>query len=159
MIIKILKNYKRNKATIELAQIKIKELKLNLKKDAVELNEIYPRKQLEKIGTQKMRPTSPTEKAVERSEFLKEKIKDWIKDERIKIKKCEKEIRIVDILLNTLSEEEKFIVESKYINGGKWNIITYKFNLKFRNSNNDSILTPAIHKKNDAIIKKLDSLI
>ncbi len=84
MITKILKDYKRNKATIELAQLKIKELKNNLKKDAIELNDLYPKQQIEKIGTHKVKPTSPTEKLVERSELLKEKINDWIKEENPK---------------------------------------------------------------------------
>ena len=158
MITGLLKDYKRNKATIELAQIKIRELKLNLKKDAVELNEIYPKKQIERLVTQKMKPTSPTEKSVERAEFLRMEIKEKIKEEKIKIKKCENHIKIVDILLNTLTDEERFIIESKCMGGEKWNIITYKFNLKFRNSNNDSILVSAIHKKYEGIIKKLNDL-
>lgn len=48
-----------------------------------------------------------------------------------KLKEREKEIKITDILLNSLPLEDKFILELKYKERDKWDIITRKFNKEY----------------------------
>lgn len=160
MIVELLKDYKKNVASIELSKIKIDEWESILKKESIEINELYPKKKQENLGIQNnKRISSPTEATVERAEMLKEKIKGWINEEILKLKEREKEIKITDILLNSLPLEDKFILELKYKEKDKWDIITRKFNKEYRNQYNDYITVSGIKQKKDVIIEQLELLL
>ena len=158
MITKLLKNYKKNIAYIELAQLKIIEWKEHLKKDTITINSLYPKKQPQYLATDKKQNlSSPTEDMVLRAEMLKDKIKGWIKEERTKIRECRKNVKIVDILLSSLPEEDRFLMELKYKEHEKWHIITYKFNRKYRHEYDDYITLSGVKKKNIVITQELEA--
>ena len=158
MVTKLLKNYKRNIAYIELAQIKIGEWKETLKKDAITINNLYPKKQPQHLGIEKVRNLkSPTEDIVMRAETLKDRIRNWIKEEKSKIRECQKNVKIIDILLESLPDEDRFLMELKYKEHEKWHIITRKFNKKYRDEYDDYITLSGVKKKNQVIIEELES--
>lgn len=160
MVINLLKDYKANILSIEFSKIKIDEWLVILEKDAIGINELYPKKRQENLGIQKIRkPTSPTEEIIERSEKIKETIKESIRLETLKIKESEKKIKLVDILLNSLSAEDRFILELKYKEKDKWHIITRKFNKEYRNQYDDYITVSGVKQKKDAIIQRLEILL
>ena len=154
----LIKNYKKNIAHIELARMKIAEWKEALKADANAINEMFPKKRPQNLGIDKQQlTTSPTEDIVIRAETLKEKIKLWMIEEKKQIKKWQKETRIVDILLNSLSEEDRFLIELKHFENDKWHIITRKFNKKYRDEDDDYITISGIRKKYTIVIEELTS--
>lgn len=160
MIIDLLKDYKANVLTIEFSKIKIDEWLIILEKDAIDINELYPKKRQENLGIQKTnKPTSPTEEIIERSEKIKETIKESIRLEILKIKEHEKKIKLVDILLNSLPAEDRFILELKYKEKDKWNIITRKFNKEYRNQYDEYITVSGVKQKKDAILERLEILL
>lgn len=160
MVINLLKDYKKNIVSIEFSKIKIDEWLFVLEKDAVDINEIYPKKREENLGIQKMKKvTSPTEQIIERAEMLKEQIKELIREENLKIKEYERNIKIVDILLSSLTAEDRYILELKYIEKDKWHIITRKFNKEYRNQYDDYITVSGIKQKKDAIVQQLELLL
>ncbi len=155
MIDKLLNNYKRNKATIEMLKIKINQWEIDLTKDALELDELYSKPKVEKLGIQKTGVSNPTEKLVIRSEDLKVKINFWITDAKNKIEKLESDNQMVKILLDSLDEESYFIITQKHFENKKWNIITHQFNSKYRNEYHEYITSSGIRKKYDGIKRKL----
>lgn len=155
MIDKLLNSYKRNKATIEMLKIKINQWEIDLTKDALELDEIYSKPKVEKLGIQKTGVSNPTEKLVIRSEDLKVKINFWINDAKNKIEKLESDNQMVKILLDSLDEESYFIITQKHFENKKWNIITYQFNSKYRNEYHEYITSSGIRKKYDGIKRNL----
>ena len=158
MVIEILKNYKRNVAKIELSKIKINEWKDIISKDALAINILYPKKRPQNLGTQRLEDfSSPTEDMVIRAETIKEKVKGWIKDEKIKIKEYKKKIKIADILFDSLPEEDKFWIRLRYKEHEKWHIITRKFNKEYRENYDDYITVSGMKKKNIIVIQELET--
>ena len=158
MVTNLLKNYKRNVADIELAKIKIGEWKGQLIVDAITINDLYPQKRKQHLGNKKnTSPAMPTEESIIRAEAIKEKIKEWIKEEQQRIRKLKKQVKVIDILLESLSEENRFIMELKFKEQEKWHIITRKFNKKFRDDYDDYITQSGIKKKYLVIIEEIDS--
>ena len=124
-------NYKKNEATIEMLKIKINQWKDILTKDIQEIDLIYSKHQ-DNLGVQKSHNSNPIESMYIRVEEQKKKIKLWIEDSEKKIKKLEQDKKIVNILISSLDEETKFIIEQKHFENKKWNIITHQFNSNYR---------------------------
>lgn len=147
MIDKLLNDYKRNEAMIEMLKVKINQYKDHLTKNIQEIDEIYNKNNQENLGVQKNRNFNPTETLYIRVEELKIKIINWINESEEKIKKIEEEKQLVEILIESLDEESKFIIIQKHFEKKKWNIITHQFNSKYRNEYNEYITSSGIRKK------------
>ena len=76
-----------------------------------------------------------------------------------KIKKLEQDRKIVNILLESLDEETKYIVIQKHFEKKKWNIITHQFNSKYRNQYQEYITSAGVRKKYEIGKKGLSSLL
>ena len=113
MIDRMLNNYKKNEATIEMLKIKINQWKDILTKDIQEIDLIYSKHQ-DNLGVQKSHNSNPIESMYIRVEEQKKKIKLWIEDSEKKIEKLEQDKKIVNILISSLDEETKFIVVQKH---------------------------------------------
>ncbi len=159
MIDKMLNSYKRNEATIEMLKIKINQWEDILTKDTEEISRIYSKPKEENLGVQTSHNSNPIESMIIRVEDQKEKIKMWIRDSSDKIKTLEDDNKIVDILLQSLDEESKFIIMQKHFEKKKWNIITHQFNSKYRNEYHEYITSSGVRKKYDTIKKELSSLL
>lgn len=158
MIDRMLNNYKKNEATIEMLKIKINQWKDILTKDIQEIDLIYSKHQ-DNLGVQKSHNSNPIESMYIRVEEQKKKIKLWIEDSEKKIEKLEQDKRIVNILISSLDEETKFIVVQKHFENKKWNIITHQFNSNYRNQYHEYITSAGVRKKYEVAKKGLSSLL
>ena len=86
MIDRMLNNYKKNEATIEMLKIKINQWKDILTKDIQEIDLIYSKHQ-DNLGVQKSYNSNPIESMYIRVEEQKKKINLWIEESEKKIKK------------------------------------------------------------------------
>lgn len=158
MIDRMLNNYKKNEATIEMLKIKINQWKDILTKDIQEIDLIYSKRQ-DNLGVQKSHNSNPIESMYIRVEEQKKKIKLWIEDSEKKIEKLEQDKKIVNILISSLDEETKFIVVQKHFENKKWNIITHQFNSNYRNQYHEYITSAGVRKKYEVAKKGLSSLL
>ena len=158
MIDKMLNNYKKNEATIEMLKLKINQWKDILTKDIQEIDLIYSKHQ-DNLGVQKSHNSNPIESMYIRVEEQKKKIKLWIEDSEKKIEKLEQDKKIVNILISSLDEETKFIVVQKHFENKKWNIITHQFNSNYRNQYHEYITSAGVRKKYEVAKKGLSSLL
>lgn len=159
MIDKLLNNYKRNIASIEMLKMKINEWQEILSMDAEAIDKLYAKPKEEKLGVQTSRLLNPIETMVIRVEDQKLKIVKLITDTQKRIKKLENDKQLVDVLLESLDEESKFIIIQKCCERKKWNIITYQFNNKYRNEYQEYITASGIRKRFEVIKKNLSDLL
>ncbi len=158
MIDKLLNNYKKNEASIEMLKLKISQWEEILQKDTQEIDIIYSHPRQDNLGVQKNHNSNPLESMVIRVEEQKEKINTWIKNSQERINKLQQEKRMVDILLQSLDEENYFIITQKHFEKKKWNIITHQFNSKYRNEYHEYITSSGIRKKYETTKKDLLAL-
>lgn len=159
MIDKVLNNYKKNEAAIQMLKIKINQWNDILTKDIQEIDLIYSKKYQDNLGMQKNRKSNPIESMYIRVEEQKKKINLWIKESNEKIIELEKEQQMANILIDSLDEESKFIVIQKHFEKKKWNIITHQFNSKYRNEYHEYITSSGVRKKYDTAKKALSTLL
>lgn len=155
MIDKILNNYKKNIASVEMLRLKINQWQEILKKDIQEIDKIYANPKSENLGIQRTGISNPIESMYIRVEEQKKKINIWINESNNKIEKLKEEIKIVEILLESLDEENAFIIKEKHFEKKKWNIITYQFNSKYRNEYHEYITLSGVRKKYEVAKKEL----
>lgn len=159
MIDKVLNDYKKNEAAIQMLKIKINQWNDILTKDIQEIDLIYSKKYQDNLGIQKNRKSNPIESMYIRVEEQKKKINLWIKESNEKIIELEKEQQMANILIDSLDEESKFIVIQKHFEKKKWNIITHQFNSKYRNEYHEYITSSGVRKKYDTAKKALSALL
>lgn len=158
MIDKMLNNYKRNIASIEMLKIKINQWQEILTKDIQEIDRIYARPKNENLGISRTGPGNPTESMVIRVEEQKQKINTWIEDGYKTIDKLKEETKMIEILLESLDEEAAFIIKEKHFEKKKWNIITHQFNSKYRNQYHEYITSAGVRKKYEVAKRELSDL-
>ena len=159
MIDKMLNNYKRNIASIEMLKIKINQWQEILTKDIHEIDRIYARPKNENLGINRTGPGNPTESMVIRVEDQKQKINNWIEDSYKTINKLKEETKMIEILLESLDEETAFIIKEKHFEKKKWNIITHQFNSKYRNQYHEYITSAGVRKKYEVAKRELSELL
>ena len=159
MIDKLLNNYKRNEATKKMLEIRISQWQDILQKDPQEIDMLYSKPSQENLGIRNNNISNPIESMMIRVEEQKRKINAWIKDGKEKIKKIENNAKIVNVLLESLDEENFFIITQKHFERKKWNIITHQFNSKYRNEYNEYITSSGIRKKYSNAKKELLELL
>lgn len=159
MIDKLLNGYKRNEATIEMLKLKVNQWQEILDKDASEIDSLFSHPKCDNLGVQTSHTSNPIESMMIRVENQKEKIKMWIKESQDKIKTLEDDNKIVDILLQSLDEESKFIIIQKHFEKKKWNIITHQFNSNYRNEYHEYITSSGVRKKYEGIKRDISSIL
>ena len=75
---------------------------------------------------------SPVENRVIKQIVTREMVKQWIKDDKSRLRILEYETKQIEIALGSLTEEENYIIECKCIDNWKWRQIEISFNDKFR---------------------------
>jgi len=158
MIDKMLNNYKKNIASIEMLKIKINQWQEILTKDIQEIDRIYARPKNENLGISRTGPGNPTESMVIRVEEQKQKINTWIENGYKTIDKLKEETKMIEILLESLDEETAFIIKEKHFEKKKWNIITHQFNSKYRNQYHEYITSAGVRKKYEVAKRELSDL-
>ena len=159
MIDSLLNNYKSNIAKIEMIKLKIAEWESILLMNPLEIDTIYRKYQSENLGITKTRVSNPTEELMIRVEKQKEKINSWIEDKTKAMEELNRDIQITEILINSLDEENAYIIKQKHFENKKWNNITYTFNSKYRNELNDYITESGIRKRYSTIKASLSQIL
>lgn len=80
--------------------------------------------------------TSPVERAVFGREESCRMLKEWIKEDGSRIYPYQRELEQINLALNALTEQARYIIELKYFEGIPfWSDIEEKFNSKFKTRN------------------------
>ncbi len=75
---------------------------------------------------------SPVENRVIKQIVTRELVKQWIKDDKSRLRMLEYEVKQIEIALGSLTEEENFIITCKCIDNWKWRQVEFAFNDKYR---------------------------
>ncbi|MGL4571645.1 MAG: DUF1492 domain-containing protein [Clostridium sp.] len=131
----LLKNYRKNKFRINDIDIEIEEVQ-NSFEGVRGLN----------ISNEKTGPTNRFNSDVENEIINKEKRMDQLKQNKIKL---QSEIKRTENLLNYLEDRNKKVIEFRYIQGLKWNVISERL----------EISEPTCRKVKDDAIEELISIL
>lgn len=138
---KALKNYKKNKGKIETTEERCNYWQHCL--DSMTDEEIASEFVYEKQDTYGMPKSknnnSPIENEVIVHEVSREMVKQWIKDDKSRIRPLKHEVKLIEIGLGSLTKEEHDVIECKCIDNWKWSQVEIAFNEKFRNEDNITI--------------------
>lgn len=154
---KSLRDYKKNKGKIEIAEERCKYWQhcLDTMNDEEIASEfIYEKKDI--YGMPKVKNNnSPVEKEVILCEVTRDMVKQWIKDDESRIRPLKNEIKQIEIALGSLTEEENYIIDCKYIDNWKWAQVEISFNDKFKKE----ITTEQLKKIKTKVLKKIQEII
>lgn len=144
-----LNNFKKNRALIETTEIRIRtyeDLLKNNKDDR--LNLIFESSEAVELGMPKPKGkiSKPVEMALIKKEISREKVREWIDNDKNRILIPKLELQQIESAMKALNEEEVYIIELKYFNKWNWNAIVSEFNARFRNVYNTYISESGIRK-------------
>lgn len=161
-MIQELKGYKKVKAELTIRQERIR-----IWTDVIENNntdkilEIFSDTPEDTFGMPKAkyRKTSPVEVELFKKEDSISTIKKIINKERDIVVSMEYRISRIEIGLNALTEEERFIINCKYIENMRWEHIEDAYNSKFRKKRNNGVTDKILQNKTIKIKRKLYELL
>lgn len=93
---------------------------------------------------------SPVETKVITKEVTRDMVRQWIKDDKSRMRPLEHEVKQIEIALGSLTEEENYIIECKCIDRWKWRQVEISFNDKFKKE----ITEEQLKKKKKEALKK-----
>lgn len=138
---KALKDYKKNKGKIETTEERCNYWQYCL--DTMSDEEIaieFIQEKSDSYGMPKAKSNaSPVENIVVIGEVTREMVKQWIKDDKSRIRPLQYQVKQVEIALSALTKEENYIIECKCIDNWKWAQIEIDFNEKYRDENEITI--------------------
>lgn len=156
---KALKNYNENKGRIEAAQARCDLWQYcldTMTDEQIALEFIYT--EGDTYGMPRARTNeSPVEKEVVRHEVTREMVKRWIKDDESRMVPVKYEIKLIDIGLGSLTEEENYVIKCKCVEGWNYKQVEISFNNEFRNE--DKITTERLKKIKKQALKKMEKVI
>ena len=100
---------------------------------------------------------SPVEDTVLTQEEEVELLKEWIKEEYSRIYPLQIEKEQIDIALNALTVQQRFIIKCKYFENMMWRDIEYDFNDKFRQKN--YITVEGLRIMNRGVLKTITKIL
>lgn len=138
---KALKEYRKNKGKIETSEERCNYWQYCL--DTMSDDEIVSEFVYEKSDTYGMPKARNNESIVEKEviiyEVTREMVKQWIIDDKSRIRPLKHEIKQIEIALGPLTEEENYVIEYKCIDNWKWVQVEIGFNEKYREENKITI--------------------
>lgn len=138
---KALRDYKKNKGKIETSKQRCQYWQECL--DTMSDDEIASEFVYEKTDTYGMPKARNNESIVEKEviihEVTREMVKQWIEDDKSRIKPLEYQIKQIEIALGSLTEEENYVIDCKCIDNWKWVQVEIGFNEKYRDENKITI--------------------
>lgn len=156
---KSLREYKKNKGKIETSEERCKywqECLDTMSDDEIAREFIYT--QPDTYGMPKARNNeSVVEKEVIMHEVTREMVKQWIKDDKSRIRPLKQEVKQIEIALGSLTEEENYVIDCKCIDNWKWTQVETSFNYKFRKEK--EITTEQLKKIKLKAIRKIEEII
>jgi len=157
---KALKNYKENKGKIATVEERCQYWQecLDTMTDEEIVSEFIDRK-TDTYGMPKSKNNnSPVESIIIIREVTKEMVKQWIADDKARIRSLKTEIKQIEIALSSLTEEEKYVLECKCIDQWKWIQVEIEFNEKYRKNGNE-ITTEQLKKIKLKALRKMNTII
>lgn len=155
-----LKNLKENKGKIATTEERIKYWQFCL--DTMTDEEIakeFIDTQPDTYGMPKARTNqSPVEREIVFHEVTRDMVKQWIEDDKSRIRPIEHEVKQIEIALGSLTEEENFIIECKCIDKWTWTQVEIAFNRKFKTPKTEIQESRLKQIKTD-ILKKMKNII
>lgn len=137
ILIESLKDFERKKATVETALARIEMYKKAIENPRLYTN-IHRDSQLE-LGSIKGKggkPSSSVESEVIKNEsdemMVVENLREWIKEDISRIHPIQAEVEQVDVALNALTEQQRYIIKCKYFNKMFWKDIENEYNKTFK---------------------------
>lgn len=156
---KALRDYKKNKGKIETTEERCRywqECLDTMSDDEIAREFIYTQPDI--YGMPKARNNdSPVETEIVIHEVTREMVKQWIKDDQSRIRPLKQEIKQIEIVMGSLTEEENYIIDCKCIDKWKWIQVEIGFNEKFRNTK--QITTEQLKKIKIEALKKMNEII
>jgi hypothetical protein len=140
---KELKDYKKNKGKIEVAEERCRYWQecLDTMGDDEIAREFENTPPDDRYGMPKAKDNnSPVEGTLVNTEVTREMVKQWIKDDQSRIKPLKFKIEQLDIALGSLDEKEHYIIDCKCIDGWKWWQVEIGYNEKFKTEIQESRL-------------------
>lgn len=156
---KSLKEYKKNKGKIEIIKQRCDKWQecLNTMTDE-EIASEFIYESTDTYGMPKAKNNnSPVEDRVIKNEVTREIVRQWIKDDKSRLAALEYEVKQIDIALDSLTEEENFIITCKCIDKWNWMQIEIEFNNQFRNRR--EITYEQLKKIKKETLKKMKEII
>lgn len=155
---KILRNYKLKKTLLKTAEDRVTLYETMIEKPEI-IENYYTKSNIENVlpKTFSGNKSSIVEKTFDKRESKLEEVKKLIKKEKSNIYFLKQELNQIDKAMEALSQEEKYIVECKYIENMLWAKVEFKFNEKFRDD--DYITISGIRKVSNKAIEKIDKII
>lgn len=101
---------------------------------------------------------SPIEKEIVFHEVTREMVQQWIKDDQSRIRPVKQQVKQIEIALDSLTEEENFIIECKCIDKWTWAQVEIAFNRKFKTPKTEIQESRLKQIKTD-ILKKMKNII
>ena len=97
------------------------------------------------------------EKEVIIHEVTREMVKQWITDDKSRIRPLKHEIKQIEIALGSLTEEENYVIECKCIDNWEWVQVEIGFNEKFRNEK--EITIEQLKKIKKKSVRKMEEIL
>lgn len=156
---KALRNYRKNKGKIETVEERCNYWQYcldTMSDDEIKSEFIY--NENDTYGMPKSKNnSSPVETKIITREVTREMVKQWIKDDKSRIRPLQHEVKQIEIALGSLTEEENYVIECKCIDNWKWVQVEIGFNEKYRNKN--EITIEQLRKIKLKAIKKMEEII
>lgn len=134
---KALKKYRFKKSLVETTLARIEQYKFAIAHPEMWVKDYIPtvEREIGMPGAPLRNTSSPVEKFMIEKELSEEMIKEWIREDesRIFIKKLE--VEQIELALDGITSQEKYIIELKYFNGLSWKEIELNYNEKFKQRN------------------------
>ncbi len=154
-----LKEYKKTKGKIETAEERCKYWQYcldTMTDDEIKAEFVYNENDL--YGMPKSRNNnSPVENTIITKEVTRDMVKQWIKDDKSRIRPLKQEVKQIEIALGSLTEEENYVITCKSIDNWKWIQVEIGFNDTFRDKNKITIEQLKNIKTNG--LKKMEEII
>lgn len=131
---KALRNYKKNIGKIETTEERDNYWQHCLDTmSAEEIAKEFVDTKPDNLGMPKAKNyNSPIEKNIVTKEVTREMVKQWIEEDKSRIRPIKHEVKQIEIALGSLTEEENYIISCKCIDNWKWVQVEMSFNDKFR---------------------------
>jgi len=150
---KMLREYKVKKSRVDAANASIEAYEKVIENPEIVDSWSYNIDNREPGMPSAHRMSSVVEVEVCAQELTIDTIKEWIEDTKARIFKTALEVKRIEIALQGLTYQEKFLIELKYFEKLNWKNIEINFNQKFRQQN--CITDSGLQKINTIALDKL----
>lgn len=155
----ILREYKHKKSIVDTTVARIDQYKYAIGHPEMIMDRQYSfnSREIGMPGAPLRNTASPVERFITDKELTIDVLQEWIKDDESRVFFKKLEVEQINLALNSLTPQEKYIIDLKYFNDMFWRDIEINFNGKFRQKNYLSY--EMLKKINKDALDKLSSIL